>query len=74
MVLVAVDVRSGDTFRTGERRTLFRLEGRFESRYDVSVDGRHFLMIRRLGGHEVRTERVLVVDNVIDELRRVAGN
>ena len=74
--LMAAQVLSGTTFAVGERRALFSTEGYHEAgrhpEYDVTPDDQRFLMIRDLSGSE-QTE-LIVVENVIEELKANVGN
>jgi len=73
--LIVTEILPGAAFRRGDQRVLFTQRERFASGYyDVSPDGQRFLMRRWLGGEEAVTERVVIVDNAIDELRKAAGN
>jgi Tol biopolymer transport system component len=42
--LMAVPVKAGDNFETGEAISLFKLDSTVENSYDVSVDGQRFLV------------------------------
>jgi serine/threonine-protein kinase len=75
--LMVQDVLQGEAFAIGERRVLFSAEpyraGPRHPHYDVTPDGRHFLMIRPLSGSGGETE-LIVVENVFEELKARAGN
>ncbi len=67
--LVAVDVPSGSSFTPGLPKELFSVapyrSARNRQQYDVSPDGRRFVMIRDLGG---RAAEVIYVENWFTEL------
>jgi Tol biopolymer transport system component len=66
--LVAVAVMSGTTFTPGEQRVLFstaKYEGVWKS-YDVSSDGRRFIMIRLPGKSR---DELILVENFFRELK-----
>jgi serine/threonine-protein kinase len=74
--IVAVNVESGDTFRPGTQQTLF--SGRYlagqalRGIYDVTEDGRRFLMIKRVEGERDSPERaIVIVENWLEELERL---
>ena len=64
------------TFHTGERRSLFSLDGyrnnAFRHQYDVTPDDQRFVMIRRVGGEDVG--ELIVVENFFEELKAKMGN
>jgi Tol biopolymer transport system component len=69
----AVSVTTGPTFTAGTPRTLF--EGRFNSnpnvrQYDVSPDGRHFLMLRALDRPALKLTHMILVQNWLEELKQ----
>jgi len=70
--LVAVPVLPGATFATGPRRTLFSALRYYSdgnaTTYDITPDGRRFLMIKRPVDQEL-----VVVINWIEELKAQAG-
>jgi len=66
--LMAVDVESGASFRPGAPRLLFDKPGM----YDVSPDGKRFLMTRRAGAEQGPPPEIRVVLNWFEELRRRA--
>jgi serine/threonine-protein kinase len=73
--LMSVDISTGPTFLPGTPKRLF--EGRFvtnvgRANYDVSADGKQFLMIEAIGS-ESRTTQLNVVLEWFDELRQVGG-
>ena len=76
--LMAAQITPGTTFAVGERRALFSTstEGyraaAVHPQYDVAPGDQRFLMIRDLSGAE-ETE-LIVVENVIEELKVKAGN
>ena len=67
--LVAVDVPPGSAFTPGLPKVLFSVApyrgARNRQQYDVSPDGRRFVMIRDLGG---RAAEVIYVENWFTEL------
>ncbi len=67
--MMAVDVKTGPTFVAESPRLLF--EGPFNYRYDVSPDGRRFLMIQPVEPPQPAT-RIDLVLNGFDELKRLA--
>jgi serine/threonine protein kinase len=76
--LVAVPVRSTPTFAAGAPKRLLGgigtayLNGLTTPYYDVSPDGRRFLLMRASGRTD-DTEQLIVVDNWLDEVARQAG-
>ncbi len=68
--LVAVTVLPGATFAVGGQRALFKYdeyENYWNVRdYDVSPDGRRFVMIRKVGK---RRDELIVVENFFEELK-----
>ena len=66
--LMAVDVETGASFHAGTRRRLFDKPGN----YDVSPDGKRFLMTRPAGSPQGRPAEIRVVVNWFEELRRRA--
>ncbi len=73
---MVVEVLPGPTFVTGERRTLFSVQG-FRSvtvhqQYDVTPDDQRFVMIRNRSVEE-RGELILV-ENFFEELKAKVGN
>ena len=71
--LVTAEVVSDGTFTLGGRRTLFATAG-FIMSYDVSPDGRRFVCMRSIDGDAATTERVIVVDNFVEELKAMVRN
>ena len=76
--MMAVDIETKPVFRAGVPRVLF--EGRYEASpgglqpgagYDVSADGKHFLMIKS-DAAQTTPGQVQVVHNWFEELRRRA--
>ena len=70
--MMAVDVRTEGGFSAGSRRLLF--EGDYEhferrAEYDISPDGRRFLMIRT--PPESAPRQINIVLNWFDELKRL---
>jgi hypothetical protein len=66
--MMAVPVAAGPSFSAGKPRLLF--EGRYAGGYDVSPDGRRFLMIRIEEESADKTE-LHVVLNWFEELKRL---
>jgi Tol biopolymer transport system component len=66
--MMAVDVKTGPVFAAGTPRLLF--EGQFSSRYDISPDGRRFLMIQPVEPPQPAT-RIELVLNWFEELKRL---
>ena len=71
--LMAAEIRAGTTFEIGRRVALFSNDD-FQTDpthagYDVAPDGRHFVMVRRLGGTSVLT----VTLNQLQNLERGSG-
>jgi serine/threonine-protein kinase len=68
--VVSVEVRLGDTFETGQRRTLFSFPTGERwvgvGRFDISADDQRFLLIRTRGSGE--SSELIVVDNFSQEL------
>ena len=69
--MMVVDVQTGRSFRAGKPRMLFE-EQAYSYTYDVSPDGKRFLMIKSLGSAQGPSDQVTVVLNWFDELRRRA--
>jgi hypothetical protein len=71
--LVAVPVETSPTFRAGVARRLFSVQpsetNPFSRTYDVSPDGQRFLMMRATTS---APSRLMLVTNLLDELRRIA--
>jgi len=69
--LVAVDVPPGPAFAPGLQRALFPVGAyrlaRNRQQYDVSPDGRRFVMIREIGGRSAGN--VVYVENWFEELK-----
>jgi Tol biopolymer transport system component len=69
--VMAVDVQTDPSFRTGAPKVLF--EGtNYVISYDVSPDGKRFLMIKRPAAAQSSTDQVTLVLNWFEELRRRA--
>ena len=74
--LMAAQLLPGTTFGIGERRALFSIDGYRTGRhpeYDVALDDQRFLMMRDRGGSSQETQ-LIVVENVIEELKSRANN
>jgi len=75
--LVAVQVLPGEAFTMGEHQTLFSarayLSDVYHQLYDVSPDGRRFVMIRAPGGGDDDLE-LIVVENFFEELKAKVRN
>jgi serine/threonine-protein kinase len=74
--LMAVPVQTGASFAAGNARLLF--EGRYLAvggrNYDVSPDGKRFLMIKPVpasGAQDGPAARFIIVDNWTEELKRL---
>jgi serine/threonine-protein kinase len=69
--LVAVEVKTRPTFSLGRSTPLFSAAGfesnQFVPQYDVSLDGRRFLMIRPIAASA--SDKLIVVDNWFEELK-----
>ncbi|MDH4351691.1 MAG: hypothetical protein OEW56_11130, partial [Gemmatimonadota bacterium] len=70
--LMVAEVTLGATFRMGRHQQLFPIDG-FGGGYDVGPDDRRFLMIRPVGSHGGDTKMVIVMDNVLEELKARTG-
>jgi serine/threonine-protein kinase len=66
--LMAVDVRTVPEFTAGKPRLLFA--GNYAPSYDVSPDGKRFLMIKLPERQPTPTDQLTVVVNWFEELRR----
>jgi serine/threonine-protein kinase len=68
--LVAVPTTLSPTFSAGTPRVLFSagFTGQV-SPYDVTPDGKRFLMLRRPGGAPEAPDQLIVVENFVQELR-----
>jgi serine/threonine-protein kinase len=75
--LVAVQVTGDPTFAPGRRVVLFSMEGYLPGsdhpQYDVSPDGREFVMLR-IVEEEMTRNQFILVDNWFEELRGRAEN
>jgi serine/threonine-protein kinase len=74
--IVAVAVESGATFRAGVPQPLFSgpylASQTLRGVYDVTADGRRFLMIKRAEGErEAPAQTIVIVENWFEELRRL---
>jgi hypothetical protein len=65
--MMAVAIQTEPTFRAGKPTVLF--EGRYGGGYDVSSDGRRFLMVKPAGRQEAATDQVNLVLNWFEELK-----
>jgi serine/threonine-protein kinase len=72
--MMAVDIAAGPSFSAGRPHVLF--QGQYEptlvtnANYDISPDGRRFLMLKATAAREEALTQVNVVLNWFDELRR----
>jgi len=66
--MMAVDVQTSPAFRAGTPKVLFK--GTYASAYDVSPDGKRFLMIKPPATAQAPTDQVTVVVNWFEELHR----
>jgi hypothetical protein len=66
--MMAVDVELGPRFRASKPRVLF--EGRYQPGWDVAPDGRRFLMVKPPAEVSAQRDRVHIVVNWNEELRR----
>jgi len=66
--MMAVDVQTSPAFGAGTPKVLFK--GTFASSYDVSPDGKRFLMVKPPAASLAPTDQVTVVLNWFEELRR----
>jgi serine/threonine-protein kinase len=71
--LMVVSVETSPAFRAGNPQQL--LPGPYFSNlgnrtYDVSADGQRFLMVKRAGPSTAAPDRIVVVDNWFEELKR----
>jgi hypothetical protein len=79
--MISLPFTPGPVPKLGERRTLFQLasdvylwENDYYTPFDVSPDGRRFLMARRIEATTAGRAPLVVVDNWFTELRqRLAG-
>jgi hypothetical protein len=78
MRMMAVDVTLGDVFTAGRPRVLWEAVGaRYPGgtggrTYDVAPDGRRFLMIQQRDLPQPPLTHVVLVQNWLDELKRLA--
>jgi hypothetical protein len=73
--MMAVHIAPGAVLKFGQPRRLF--EGDYETQvpmrsYDVTPDGKHFIMLRNEPLPDQRVTKLTVVLNFFDELRRRA--
>jgi Tol biopolymer transport system component len=66
--MMVVDVELGPTFRATKPRVLF--QGRYQAGYDVAPDGQRFLMVKPPAETAAQPDRVHIVVNWSEELRR----
>jgi serine/threonine-protein kinase len=66
--MMAVDVELGARFRASKPRVLF--EGRYNPGYDVAPDGQRFLMVKPPAEAPAQPDRLHIVVNWNEELRR----
>ena len=66
--LMAVPVKAGDTFETGEAISLFKIDSIVQNSYDVSLDGQRFLM--NIAERRMQSMPFTVVLNWTAELKR----
>ena len=75
--MVAVEVLPAGAPPTGQQRTLFSASAFatdvFHQRYDVTPDGRRFVMIRQGDEAGSNETRLIVVENFFRELRERVG-
>ena len=75
--LVAVQVTGDPTFAPGRQEVLFPMDGYLQGsdhpQYDVSPDGRGFVMLR-IVEEETTRDQLILVDNWFEELREVVPN
>jgi serine/threonine-protein kinase len=64
--LMGVEIRTEPSFRAGKPAVLF--QGRYGNGYDVSPDGKRFLMVKPPGG-QAPTDQVNVVLNWLEDLK-----
>ena len=67
--MMVVDVETGPPFRAGTPKVLFEEKG-YANAYDVSLDGKRFLMVKSPGSSRGPVREVTVVLNWFEELRR----
>ncbi len=79
--MVVVPIAPGPALALGARRVLFRLdpdlyllEREFYTPFDISPDGRRFLLARRIVGDSPTVSPLLVTLNWFEELRRQLGD
>jgi eukaryotic-like serine/threonine-protein kinase len=65
--MMAVEIQTEPTFRAGKPTVLF--ERRYGNGYDVSPDGKRFLMVKPAGGEQAPTDQLNVVLNWFEELK-----
>lgn len=73
--MVVVPVLPGDEFKTGPEQVLFSANAfrgdYYHAAYDISADDQHFVMIRASETGKL-DEELIVVENVFEELQRLA--
>jgi hypothetical protein len=67
--MMVVDVQTGASFRAGTPQMLFQEEG-YANGYDVSPDGKRFLMIKAPAPTQGSATQATIVLNWFEELRR----
>jgi len=72
---MAVPVTPGATFVVGSPTLLFLGDyvtaAAMRGAYDVSADGQRFLMIKHADGRGMQAPHIIVVQNWVDELKRL---
>jgi len=70
-----VDIHSGAVFSAGKSRLLFELSGNYFGgplrSFDVSLDGRRFLMVKRASASSQPVTEMILVQNWFEELKRL---
>jgi len=72
--LMAVDVQTETSFAAGNAEVVFEgrySEGPFGRTYDISPDGKRFLMIKESGSNETPSTELILVLNWLEELKRL---
>jgi hypothetical protein len=71
---MAVPITTTPTFSAGTPRVLFegpfRIDGPFRG-YDVTPDGQRFLMVREVPQQPGRVSQIVLVQNWLEELKRL---
>jgi Tol biopolymer transport system component len=74
--MVAVEILPNGSSPIGQQRVLFStdsyLRDPFYRSYDVTLDRQRFVMLRRPSGQGVEDIRLIVVENFLEELKRLA--